>query len=246
MADAGVALVTGSTRGIGWATARALADDGFAVVLNGHSSTEQLEARTRELEQEFGTKTLGLLFDVADPKGVADCYRTIHDTFGRLDVVVANAGVMADALIGMIRTEDIDRALAVNVGGAIHLLQGAARLMTRKRRGSIVLVSSVMALRGNAGQAVYSSSKSALVGLTLSAAKELSPRGVRVNAVAPGVIETDLLDMPEDTAERLRSAISLGRFGTPEEVATVIRFLSTDHAAYVTGQVIGVDGGISI
>lgn len=246
MGDVGVALVTGSTRGIGWATARALADDGFAIVLNAHSSAEQLEARARELEREAGTKTLGLLYDVADPKGVADGYRAIHETFGRLDVVVANAGVMFDALIGMIRPEDVDRTLAVNVAGTIHLLQGAARLMTRKRRGSIVLVSSVMGLRGNTGQAVYSSSKAALVGLTLSAAKELSPRGIRVNAVAPGVIETDLINVPDDAVDDLRSAISLGRFGTPEEVAEVIRFLSTDHSAYVTGQVIGVDGGISI
>jgi 3-oxoacyl-[acyl-carrier protein] reductase len=242
-----VALVTGATRGIGWATARALAAAGAAIVLNGRSSREQLEARVAELRAEHGVPCSGALGDVSDAAVVKGWYQEIFRTHRRLDVLVNNAGVLEDALVGMIPEASIAHTLAVNVAGALHNLQGAARLMARGGGGSIVNVSSIIGTHGNAGQTLYAASKAALLGMTRAAAKELAPSQVRVNAVAPGFIDTDMTRaLPRKAYDERLAAIGMGRIGTPDDVARVVLFLASDLSGYVTGQVIGVDGGMLV
>jgi 3-oxoacyl-[acyl-carrier protein] reductase len=242
-----IALVTGSTRGIGWATARALAGQGATVIVNGRSNAGLVDERAAELAAEFGVPTVGFCFDVADAGAVKDCYQQIFKRFRRLDVLVNNAGILQDALLGMVSDDVIQRTLAVNLSGAIHNLQEASRLMSRNRSGSIVNMASIIGRYGNEGQAVYGASKAGVLGLTYSAAKELAPRNVRVNAIAPGFIDTDMVQqLPKDKFnERLRS-IKMGRIGKPEEVANAILFLASDLSSYITGQVLGVDGGMVI
>jgi 3-oxoacyl-[acyl-carrier protein] reductase len=238
-----VAFVTGSTRGIGWACARAFAGAGYAVVVNGVADPPAIEARAGELADAFGVPTLALAADAADESAVGACYQAIFKRFRRLDVLVNNAGILADGAIGMIAAASVLRALQVNAAGALFHLQGAARLMARGGGGAIVNLGSIMGTRGAAGASAYAMSKAAITGLTLSAAKELGPAGIRVNAVAPGMIETDMLaTLPAATRARRLEAISLGRFGTPEDVADAVLFLA--RTPYVTGQVLGVDGGL--
>ena len=245
--DGKVALVTGSTRGIGWAAARALAEAGASVVLNGAHDDALLQQRTATLRDEFGVPCAGFLGSVADYVSVKQCYEEIFNQFRRLDVLVNNAGVLSDALLGMIPTDMIEYVLSTNLKGCIYHLQEASRLMARHRSGSIVNVSSIIGRVGNEGQAVYGASKAGVIGLTLSAAKELASKGIRVNAVAPGFIETDMLKAltAQKYADRL-SSIKMGRIGRPEDVANAILFLASDLSAYVTGQVLGVDGGMLI
>jgi 3-oxoacyl-[acyl-carrier protein] reductase len=234
-----VGFVTGGTRGIGLATARLLAAHGAQVVIAGTD-----EQRTREAADMFGGR--GVACDSREPDQISAAYRTIRAEFGRLDFLVNNAGVLQDALVGMISPEMIDDVLGVNTKGPILHMQAASRLM-RRSGGSIVNVSSIIGMRGNAGQVVYAASKAAIIGLTASAAKELAPRSIRVNAVAPGFIETDMtaaLD-PEKFSERMDS-IAMGRIGTPQDVAGAVLFLVSDLSSYVTGQVLGVDGGMLV
>ncbi len=242
-----VAFVTGGGRGIGWAVAERLAADGADVAIGGHRDAAALQARADQLAARHGVRTLAIAGDVGDAAAVAASYQTIWKTWKRLDVLVNNAGVMEHAVIGMITAEHVDRVLGTNTRGAILHLQAAARLMARERRGTIINLTSILASRGAVGQAVYAASKAAVIGLTMSAAKELAPQGIRVNAVAPGYIDTELTQAlsAEVRAERL-AQIGLGRIGTPDDVAGVVGFLASDAAAYVTGQVLGVDGGMVI
>ncbi|MEZ4362726.1 MAG: 3-oxoacyl-ACP reductase family protein [Kofleriaceae bacterium] len=240
------AFVTGSTRGIGWEIARTLAAHGASVALNGRDA-DAVEARAHELTKEHGGQALALPGDVADAAAVTRCYQTVFKTWKRLDVLVNNAGILEDALLGMITPELVDRVLGVNTKGAILHLQGAARLMTRAKAGSIINLSSIIGTMGNEGQAVYGASKAALLGLTRSAAKELAPVGIRVNAIAPGYIETDMIKhLPAEVHALRLSQIGMGRIGTPADIANVALFLASDLSAYVTGQVLGVDGGMRI
>ena len=242
-----VALITGSTRGIGWACARLMAQQGAVVLLNGVSSRELLDGRVAELKAETGAEVDGLAFDVASPTAVRDAYAAIFKKYKRLDVLVNNAGILEDNLLGMITPENIARVFEVNVTGAILNMQYASRLMARNQGGSIVNLSSIIGREGNAGQVVYGGSKAAVVGLTLSAAKELAPQGIRVNAVAPGFIDTDMTRrLPKEKYEQRLNGIRMGRIGTPEDVARAILFFASDLSAYVTGQVLGVDGGMQI
>lgn len=238
------AFVTGSTRGIGWATACTLAAHKATVVLNGHSDEDLLQHRAAKIQTEYGVESFGILADAGDPDQVKSCYQKIFKRYGKLDVLVNNAGILDDRLLGMIPDKSIDRTFAINTVGYIHHLQGAARLMARNKGGSIINITSIIGLKGNAGQVVYSASKAAVIGLTLSAAKELAEKNIRVNAVAPGVIETDTIKQryPEKL-ESLVESIRMGRLGTPEDVADVVLFLASNLSRYVTGQIIGVDGG---
>jgi 3-oxoacyl-[acyl-carrier protein] reductase len=242
-----VAFITGSTRGIGWATARTLARHGATVILNGRTSREKIDQRAGEIREEFGTVCVAFCCDAADPASSKACYAEIFKQFRRLDVLVNNAGVLQDALLGMISDTLVRSTLEINTMGPIYHLQEASRLMARNRGGSIINVSSIVGRNGNEGQAVYSASKAALIGLTLSAAKELAPKNIRVNALAPGFINTDMTRQltPEKYSERLAS-IKMGRIGEPEDVANAILFLASDLSSYVTGQVLGVDGGMLI
>ncbi|HET6286023.1 MAG TPA: glucose 1-dehydrogenase [Amycolatopsis sp.] len=239
MLDGKTALVTGGTRGIGLATARVLAEAGATVVLTGRD-----EAKAKEAAAAAGAAS-GLALDVTDAKAVSTLVRGVAKEHGKLDIVVANAGIMEDALLGMIREELVDATLSTNVAGTLHTVQAAARAMMRKKTGSIVVLASIVGEYGSAGQTVYAASKAAVANIARSAAKELGRSGIRVNAVAPGVIDTDLTSgLTEDAKAENIGKTPLGRLGTPEDVANAIRFLVSEDASFITGQVLGIDGGL--
>lgn len=240
------AFVTGGTRGIGWQVAQTLAAHGASVALGGKDA-EATAARAAELAEAHGVPTLALAGDLADAAAIPAFFQTVFKTWKRLDVLVNNAGILEDALLGMITPELVDRVLSINTRAAILTLQGAARLMTRAKSGSIINISSIIGTDGNEGQAVYGASKAALLGLTLSASKELAPSGIRVNAVAPGYIETDMIKhLPAEVHAQRMAQIGMKRIGTPADIANAVLFLASDLSAYVTGQVLGVDGGMRI
>jgi len=241
-----ICFVTGSSRGIGLATARTLLEAGAHVIVSAASEGPKLNELVDALRAEGGSvEAIGC--DAADPAQVRAAYQRIFKRHKRLDLLVNNAGVLDDALIGMVSDESLTRTFEVNALGAIHHLQAAARLMMRRGGGSIVNITSIVGTNGNTGQIAYSSSKAALIGLTKSAAKELAPAGIRVNAVAPGFIDTDMARQltPEVFAERVAS-IGMGRIGSPSDVANAVLFFASDLSAYVTGQVLGVDGAMLI
>jgi len=242
-----VALITGSSRGIGLATAKVFAQNGCHVILNGHSNPENIEEQAAKLCQEFGTDCMGICADFGDPKQIVSTYQQIFKKYKKLDVVVNNAGILADALLGMIPEALVKKAFGINAEGVIYSTQQASRIMGRQGSGSIVNISSIIGTQGNEGQVVYSGTKAAVIGITKASAKELAPKNIRVNCVAPGYIDTDMIKglAPEKHEERIKS-IKMGRVGTGEDVANVILFLASPLSSYVTGQVIGVDGGMLI
>jgi 3-oxoacyl-[acyl-carrier protein] reductase len=240
-----VALVTGGTRGIGHATAAALAAGGATVVLTGRDGNTARE-RADDVAKQHGVRVDGVALDVTDGDAITAVVRGVAAEHGRLDIVVANAGILEEGVIGMLRPDHIERQMTTNVTGTLLTVQAAARVMGRKP-GAIVVLSSIVAEHPGAGQSAYAASKAAVSAIARSAAKELGRRGIRVNAVAPGVIPTDLVaHLPETARDQAVDSTALRRLGTPDEVAAVIRFLVGDAASYVTGQVIGVDGGLSV
>ena len=238
------ALITGASRGIGRAIAVELAAEGADVALVGRD-VEALEATAAAVrETRADARVLTITADVADPAAVnAFVARTIAE-HGRIDIAVANAGQAVDGLIVRSKPADIDRMLDVNLKSAFYLLSAVSRPMMKQRGGAIVLVSSIVGIAGNAGQAAYSAAKAGLLGLAKSVAKDLGSRNVRVNAVAPGLIETAMTEsMPAQARAHYLETIPLGRAGTPEDVSGVVAFLCSDAARYVTGQTVVVDGG---
>lgn len=242
-----VAVVTGALGGIGWASARALARHGASVVLVARQEGEEIDERVAQLTAETGGDHLGVRCDVRRRDEIQSTVRAVFAKYKRLDILVNNAGVLDDALIGMMTDEAIANVFETNTFAPMHFMQAASRLMKRHGSGSIINVSSIVGRNGNAGQVNYAGSKAALIGMTYSAAKELAPEGIRVNAVAPGFIDTAMArQVPESVFSQRLDSIAMGRIGTPDDVANVILFLACDLSSYVTGQVLGVDGGMLI
>jgi len=237
------ALVTGSARGIGKAIAERLASLGAKIVVSDILG-DMAESTAREL-REKGFGAISLRTDVTSAPDVEKTIEDILAKFGALDILVNNAGITKDALIVRMSEEDWDRVLNINLKGAFLVTQASAKVMMKQRSGRIINISSVVGRMGNAGQANYSASKAGLIGLTKSAAKELSGRGITVNAIAPGYIATEMTEkLPQAAKDAFLNNIPLKRAGTPEDIARVVAFLASDDASYITGQVIGVDGGL--
>lgn len=241
-----VALVTGGSRGIGFAIASRLADCGANIVLNARTDSEALENAIATLRSK-GVCVEVCIGDVSNVETAKSAAKMAFSNYRRLDILINNAGILDDSLIGMITEDCIQSTLQTNVAGIFHFTQACARLMARGGGGSIVNIASIIGRFGNKGQMVYGASKAAVIGATLSASKELAPQNTRVNALAPGYINTDMIkDIdPVIDAER-RASIGMGRIGSPEDIANAALFLSSDLSTYVTGQVIGVDGSMVI
>ena len=241
-----VALVTGGSRGIGRAICLELARRGAAVAVN-YAGNEQAARETVEACRALGVEAEAFQADVADPAACEELVKAVKDRFGRLDILVNNAGITRDGLLMTAKEEDFSRVLDTNLKGAYFCMKAASKVMMRQRYGRIISMSSVVGLRGNPGQTNYAASKAGIIGLTKAAAKELASRGVTVNAVAPGFIDTDMTAaMPQAAREATLASIPMGRMGAPEDVAKAVAFLASDEAAYVTGQVLAVDGGMAM
>jgi len=241
-----IALITGSSRGIGKATAELFAAHGADIVLNARQPGS-LEKNKQELADKYGVNVYTLYFDVAEYEQVKDAFKALFKLTKKLDILVNNAGILDDALIGMVTKDQIERVFGINTFSLLYTSQYAARLMARNNSGSIINLSSIIGTNGNEGQAVYGGSKAAVIGITKSLAKELAPVNIRVNAVAPGFIDTDMTrELARDKYQQRLDSIKMGRIGTPEDVANVVLLLACDLSSYVTGQVVGVDGGMLI
>ena len=238
-----IALVTGAARGIGRAICLELAARGADVVAAGRllETCEETAAAVRAL----GRNAVAVALDVSDAASIETGAAAALKAFGRIDILVNNAGITRDTLLLRMTEEDWDTVLDTNLKGAFLLTKAVVRDMLRQRSGSIVNISSIVGLIGQAGQCNYAASKAGLIAFTKSAAREFAPRGIRVNAVAPGFIQTRMTDaLPEATREQMLSMIPLKRFGAPEDIAKTVAFLASDDAAYVTGQVLSVNGGM--
>ena len=238
-----VAIVTGGSRGIGLTSARLLAEDGASVVVSGRDAA-RLEAATRELEAA-GAAVLGVAADAARREDVDRLVEAARERFGRIDVLVNNAGMTRDQLLVRMKDDDWDQVLATNLRGVFLMTRAVGKVMMRQRSGRIINISSTAGAMGNAGQVNYSAAKAGVIGLTKAAARELAHWNILVNAVAPGLIETDMTaSLPAEAREALLGQVPLKRIGVARDVAEVVRFLAGDGAAYITGQTIHVNGGL--
>ena len=242
--DGKVALVTGASRGIGRAIAIRLAAEGAKVAINFAGNTEKAEAVKAEIEAAGGEALL-VQANVADAAAVEEMVAKVVEAFGGIDVLVNNAGITRDGLLVRMKDEDFDAVLDTNLKGVFYCTKAVSKLMMKKRSGRIVNMTSVVGVNGNAGQTNYAAAKAGVIGFSKSAAKEFASRGITVNMVAPGFIDTDMTSVLSDKAkEAAMAGVPLQRMGTPENVADAVAFLVSDQAAYITGQVIHVDGGM--
>lgn len=241
-----VALVTGASRGIGRAIALSLAEAGADVVINYSGNEAKANEVVAEIEK-MGRRALAIRANVAEFAQVEQMVEQVLSHYGKLDILVNNAGITRDNLIMRMKEEDWDLVIDTNLKGVFNCIKAVTRPMMKQRSGRIINISSVVGVMGNAGQANYVAAKAGVIGLTKSTAKELASRGITVNAVAPGFIETDMTDvLGENVREELMKLIPLSRLGKPEDVAHLVRFLASSGADYITGQVIHVDGGMAM
>lgn len=244
MEDRKVVLITGGTRGIGKSVAERFAKEGYNLVLNYVSENTDIES----IKNNFKEYEIDVILVKADVSKFDECENLVKEAiskFGKIDVLVNNAGITKDGLIAMMKEEAFDRVIDINLKGTFNMTRNVVPYMMKKRCGNIVNISSVVGVAGNAGQSNYAASKAGIIGFTKSLAKELSARNIRVNAVAPGFIDTDMTSVLTDKVkENIYAQIPLKRMGDAKEVANVVYFLSNDESSYITGQVINVDGGM--
>ena len=240
------AVITGGVRGIGRAIAEEFCRQGADVLLC-YRSNEEAAKRTAEELKQYGTRVELLKGDVSDPAHAEETAKLAKELFGKIDILVNNAGITKDKLLLKMTPSDFDEVVQANLSGSFYFLQAIAPVMIKQRGGRIINISSIVGVKGNAGQVNYSASKAGIIGMTLSAAKELGKRGITVNALAPGYIETDMTGvLTEDQKKAMLDMISLGRAGKASDVANAAAFLASDAAAYITGQILAIDGGMAM
>ncbi|MBQ1511756.1 MAG: 3-oxoacyl-[Selenomonadaceae bacterium] len=242
--DGKVALVTGGSRGIGRAIALRLAEEGAKVAINYAGNVKAAEEVKAAIEEKGG-KAILVQADVSDSEAAEGMVASVVEAFGTVDILVNNAGITRDAIFARMKEEDFNAVINTNLKGVFHCTKAVTKLMMKQRSGRIVNMASVVGVTGNAGQANYSAAKAGVIGFTKSVARELAGRGITVNSVAPGFIETDMTAVLSDKVkEAMTEEIPLKRAGKPEDVANAVLFLASDNAAYITGQVLHVDGGM--
>lgn len=241
-----VALVTGAAKGIGRAIALRLAKDKATVIVNYNGSKEQAEEVVKMIT-DMGGRAESYQCNVADSEACQTMIRDIVKKYGHLDILVNNAGITRDNLVMKMSDEEFDAVYETNLKGVFHTIHHTSRYFLKQKSGRIINISSVSGITGNAGQANYCAAKAGVIGLTKSVARELSSRGITANVVAPGMIETDMTkDLPDTVKENMLHNIPLGRIGKPEEIAAAVAFLASEEAGYITGQVLAVDGGMTM
>ena len=241
-----VALVTGASRGIGREIAITLAKEGAEVIVNYNGSKERAEEVKNTIEAAGGKASI-VQCDVSDFQACEEMVKNIIKEYGHVDILVNNAGITRDNLIMKMKEEDFDAVLNINLKGTFNTIRHLSRQMLKQRSGKIINISSISGILGNAGQANYAASKAGVIGLTKTMARELCSRGITVNAVAPGFVDTEMTEvLSEDVKEAACKQIPLGRFGKPSDIANMVAYLASDKADYITGQVISVDGGMNI
>ena len=244
MEERKIVFVTGASRGIGKEVALKYAENGYDVIINYVSDKTDVEALEKEFKEK-GADSLILKADVSNPEEVQNVVDKAIEKFGKIDVLVNNAGITRDNLLMRMSEEEFDKVLEINLKGTFLVTKAVTKYMMKKRSGSIINLSSVVGVAGNAGQCNYSASKAGIIGFTKSIAKELASRNIRANAVAPGFIETDMTDvLKEEVKENIHNQIPLKRMGKAKEVAELIYFLGSENSSYITGQVINIDGGM--